>query len=402
MNQCCYQQKKITSEKTEPSIRSLRFHRTPFDCLPRLKTRLGLRFREPLLKVIDTFPVNSFVSRTYRQTLRHLVGPVVWSVKLEVNNGCNLACKMCYVPKGNDVLPLEDIERLLDDIAGIGTRLEILGGEPLLREDLAEIIRYAKEKARLPQVILYTNATLADREWATALRHAGLDAALVTFISCNEKEVHAMGGSWNRTLEGIRNLKAAGIEVYTFTAVHAANIHRVKEIEQFVKENLGAHALFYQYIPQEKDDPLIPDNTQWAQVKHWVLYEKNPPHARFVRNFCTLSGSACSGGNFVYTAKVDGTVTPCPFISDIVLGSIKQESIWEIIRKRFTVEMFHEFQSLPAECGECSYSDICNGGCKAGNKALFGHYDRKDPRCLGPWLERSEDDKASDRLPCFF
>jgi radical SAM protein with 4Fe4S-binding SPASM domain len=100
--------------------------------------------------------------------------------------------------------------------------------------------------------------------------------------------------------------------------------------------------------------------------------------------------------------KVDGTVTPCPFISDIPLGNIKERSIWEIIRARFSVPGFIEFQSLPAECRDCTYADICNGGCKAGNIALFGRYDRKDNRCLGPWKEQIQEEAVSDRLPCFF
>ena len=380
----------------------LHLRRTPLDRFPKTKTRLGLRSREAILKVLDKLPIDSLASRAYRRTLRRLVGPVLWSIKLEVNNTCNLACKMCYVPKGDDALSMKAIRRLLDDIAGVGTRLEILGGEPLLRDDLLEIVRYAKEEARLPQVVLYTNATLADRERAVELRRAGLDAALVTLISCDEAEVHAMGGSWNRTVEGIRNLKAAGVEVYTFTAVHAANIHRAREIARFAQEELGAHALFYQYIPQKKDDPLIPNNEQWAEVKRWVLYGKCPAHARFVRNFCILSGSACSGGNFVFTVKADGTVTPCPFVSDIALGRIQERSIWEIARNRFEVREFLQFLSLPEECLDCSYAELCNGGCKAGNSTLFGRYDRKDVRCLGPWCEPIRKENVSDRLPCFF
>jgi len=300
---------------------------------------------------------------------------------------------------------MPDIKRLLDDIAGVGTRLEILGGEPLLRDDLTEIIRYAKQNAGVPQVVLYTNALGADKKRAEELSTAGLDAALVTLISCDEKEHDAfvgVDGAWQQTLDGIEHLKETGIEVYTFTAIHSANIHRVKEIHAFVKGTLGAHAVFYQYIPQTKDDPLVPDKERWADVKRWILCEMNPDHARFVGSFCTLAGTACSGGYFVFTVKVDGTVTPCPFISDIRLGNIKEQSIWQIMRNRFDVERFIEFQSLPGECRSCTYADICNGGCKAGNTALFGRYDRKDPRCLGPWKGSPQDDVACDRLPCFF
>jgi len=326
-------------------------------------------------------------------------------VKLEVNTACGLSCQMCYREKGDDLLPMSDIKRLLDDIAGVGTRLEILGGEPLLRGDLAEIIRYAKQAADVPQVVLYTNGLGADHHRAKELYNAGLDTALVTLISCDEKEHDAfvgVDGAWQETTVGIKALKEADIRVYTFTAIHSANIHRVKEIHAFVKEELGTHAVFYQYIPQGADDPLIPDKKEWADVKRWILCEMNPEHARFVREFCTLAGTACSGGYFVFTVKVDGTVTPCPFIADIRLGNIKKQSIWQIMRDRFDVERFVEFQSLPAECSGCSYADICNGGCKAGNVALFGRYNRKDHRCLGPWKEPLQEDAVCDRLPCFF
>lgn len=393
-------------ERMPEAPRSLiRLRRTPLDRFPRLKTRLALRLQAPILELIDRLPIDSLRSRAFRQTLRHLVGGVLWSVKLEVNTACGLSCQMCYREKGNEHLPMADIKRMLDDIAGVGTRLEILGGEPLLREDLAEIIRYAKQAANVPQVVLYTNAMGADRNRARELRDAGLDAALVTLISCNEKEHDAfvgVDGAWQQTLDGIEHLKETGIEVYTFTAIHSANIHRVRELYAFVRETLGAHAVFYQYIPQGEDDPLIPDKRQWADVKRWILCEMNPEHARFVKNFCTLAGTACSGGYFVFTVKVDGTVAPCPFISDIPLGNIKEQSIWQIMRDRFNVEQFVEFQSLPSECRGCTYADICNGGCKASNAVLFGRYDRKDPRCLGPWRQPLQEDEICDRLPCFF
>jgi len=383
----------------------IRLRRAPLDRFPRLKTRLALRLKDPILRTIDRLPIDSLRSRAFRQTLRHLVGGVLWSVKLEVNTACSLSCRMCYREKGNDLLPMADIKRLLDDIADVGTRLEILGGEPLLREDLAEIIRYAKQAANVPQVVLYTNALGTDKKRAEQLSAAGLDAALVTLISCDEAEHDTfvgVDGAWQQTLDGIEHLKETGIEVYSFTAIHSANIHRVKEIHAFAKGTLGAHAVFYQYIPQTKDDPLVPDKQQWADVKRWILCEMNPEHARFVRSFCTLAGTACSGGYFVFTVKVDGTVTPCPFISDIPLGNIKEQSIWQIMSDRFNMERFVEFQALPVECAACTYADICNGGCKAGNTALFGRYDCKDPRCLGPWRQPLQEDAVSDRLPCFF
>lgn len=370
-----------------------------------MKTRLGLSQQGAILAAIDRFPITSMRSRVLRNALRRLVGPVLWSVKIEVNNACDLSCRMCYAAKGSDLLPTDDIVRLLDDIAGTGTRVEILGGEPLMRGDIAEIIRYAKEKAHVPQVVLYTNARYAGPSRARKLTQAGLDIAIVNLISSDEEEHDAFvgkKGAWTETIAGIKHLMSVGVTVYTFTAIHSVNIGRVKEIHSFVKGTLGAHALFYQYIPQRIDDLLIPDRKSWAEIKNWILCEANSEHARFVRNFCTLAGTSCSGGDFVFTVKVDGTVSPCPFISDIPLGSIKEDSIWKIIRDRFENDRFLEFRSLPGECQHCTYASVCNGGCKAGNIMLFGHYDHKDNRCVGPWTEPFVEDKFSDRLPSFF
>lgn len=379
--------------------------RTLLDSAPRLKTRLGLRYQQRIFETLDRHPIDSLACGAFPAALRRWVGPVLWSLKLEVNNACELHCPMCYVPKGDDLLPFETITHLLDDIARTGTRLELLGGEPLLRNDLASIITYAKTVAHVPHVVLYTNALSATANRAAQLARAGLDTAIVTLVSSIPEEHDrfvGMEGAWRRTVLGISHLQQAGIRVYTFTAVHAQNVDRVREIRTLVKMRLAAHALFYPYIPQREDDPLALDPHRWAEAKRFILCEANPAHARFFRNFCVLAGTACSGGRFVYTIKVDGTVTPCPFIDDLPLGNIAQRSIWRIISDRFENDAFLSFQSLPETCRTCTYAGVCNGGCKAGNRLLFGRYDHADARCLGPWSGSIEDEAFCDRLPCFF
>jgi radical SAM protein with 4Fe4S-binding SPASM domain len=379
--------------------------RTALDRMPRVKTRWGLRQQRHILDIIDRGAIDSLACRTVPALLRRLVGPVLWSLKLELNNACQLHCPMCYVPKGDTLLPFAMIRRLLDSIAEGGTRLELLGGEPLLRDDLSTIIAYAKSVARVPRVVLYTNGIDATPQRSAELAEAGLDTAIVTLVSDTPEEHDrfvGLDGAWRRTVRGIAHLQQAGVRVYTFTAVHASNVGRVRKIHTLVKRELAAHALFYPYIPQRTSDPLALDPDRWAAAKHYILYDASPAHARFFRNFCVLAGTACSGGRFVYTVKVDGTVTPCPFISDLCLGTLAERSIWDIISDRFQNEAFLAFESLPDTCRGCAYAAICNGGCKAGNRLLFGRYDHADARCLGPWAGPADDEAFYDRLPCFF
>jgi radical SAM protein with 4Fe4S-binding SPASM domain len=242
-------------------------------------------------------------------------------------------------------------------------------------------------------------------EMASNLKKAGLDAILVTLISHRENvhdEFTGIPGSWKKTTAGIRELVKAGIETYSFTTVHRYNHEHCRAIYRFVKQELKAHSLFYQYIPQQKKDPLLISAREWHQIKHWILLEENVAHAGFVRDFYTISGNACSGGNFVLTVKVDGSVQPCPFIHNIPLGNIKKDSIWSIYRKRFNMPELVEFKSTPKECLACAYKSICGGGCKAGNDVYSGTYSCKDLRCLGPFAEVQSKEKVMADLPTFF
>jgi radical SAM protein with 4Fe4S-binding SPASM domain len=371
----------------------------------RQKNRILTRVQFRLLDLFGSLPSQPPVAQLYARSARRVVGAYLHSLKVELNNYCNLSCRMCYVPAGQDELPRDQVNRLFDDISGCGVRVELLGGEPLLLPGIAGIVRAAKRRARSPFVTLYTNGTPAEPALCRDLAAAGLDAAIVSLIS-HDPATHdsftGHRGSHARTVAGIRHIRAAGIPVYTFTAVHALNAGQYREINRFARRDLDAHAIFYQYIPQVEDDPLLVSARAWADARHWALVEENPDHARCVRRFFELTGNACSGGNFVLTVKVDGSVQPCPFISDIPLGNIAETDIWTIYRERFSKPALVEFKSTPDECRPCAYKSVCAGGCRAGNKAVYGSYARRDGRCLGPHRGPYRSAEVTDRVPSFF
>jgi radical SAM protein with 4Fe4S-binding SPASM domain len=373
-------------------------------CL-KTKNRLVTRIQYRILNLFGKLPDGSLASLLFARVSRGLVGGYIYSIKLEINDYCDLDCKGCYVSKGESEIRFETIARLLDDIKSFGIRLEILGGEPLQHPDIVKIVDYAHSHAKCPFITLYTNGIPATEKISRDLKEAGLDAPIVSLIS-NKREVHdeftGKAGSWEKTIRGITNLADVGLKVYTFTPIHTFNFKDVKNIYNFVKNELGVSALFYQYIPQKKNDPLMIDPNTWHSIKHWVLMEKSREHMEFVRKFFMLTGNACSGGNFVLTVKADGSVQPCPFISDLPLGNIYQDNIWSIYKRRFLREHLRSFKAVPEECHNCTYRTVCGGGCKAGNNFLYGRYDRKDYRCLGPYTKDLKKEEVMDCIPTFF
>jgi len=372
---------------------------------PRLKNRLATLLQYRILAAFAFLSRHGGADRWLARCARRLVGGYLYSLKIEINASCTLACPMCYVKPSRSELSLPVLNGLFEQLRGSGTRIEILGGEPLLHPDIVAIVAGAKARARSPFVSLYTNGIAATPDLAGRLRRAGLDAALVTLIS-HDEETHdrfvGRPGSWRKTVAGIRALHAAGIATYTFTAVHGVNARHHRDIHDFARNELGVRPIFFHYVPRRADDPLAIDRGVWRRIKYWVLFEKNREHADFVRHFFMLTGNACSGGNFVLTIKADGTVQPCPFIDDLPLGHIARQSIWTIHRRRFRQPGLREFKSVPPACRECTYASVCAGSCRAGNRKTFGSYATPDARCLGPYRERLDRVAVCDRVPTFF
>lgn len=322
----------------------------------------------------------------------------LFCIKLDVNNRCNLKCKFCFVKKGSEELDLTHIFRLIDSLT-IG-KIEIMGGEPLLRENILYIIRYIKKNGL--ECSLFTNATLISKRMASDLKNAGLDSVVVT-LSSDSESVHdnltRVQGSWKKTVEGIKNLVDVGIKTSTRTVIMSKNINRLKEIDAFSKK-IGATPLFFRYIPRSKKDPLaVRDNKRLEKVRKWVLYEKSPAHGKFIGNMLALIGRGCGGGYNLLSVKSNGDVTPCPFMEDIILGNIKNKNIRDIFKTRFRNKEFREFFYPAKDCTACSLVNMCNSGCKAANKILFGDYNKKDCQCLGPWKSKPPFEKICEYIP---
>ncbi len=373
------------------------------DIFPRAKSRVVARAQAPILEAFGRLPAGSAASRGFARAARRVVGGFLYSLKVEVNDRCTMNCRICYIRKGQTELSLDTVRGLCRSIRSHGVRIEILGGEPLLHPALPEIIRAAKLEARSPYITLYTNGTLATESLSTRMKDAGLDGIIVSLMS-HRPEVHdsitGTPGSWEATVAGLRRLRAAGLKVFTFTPIMAPNVADVPAIYDFVRQGLGASALFYQYIPRSRDDGLNIGREEWRKAKHWVM-GRDEEHWDFVRRFDMLTGNSCSGGNFVLTVKANGSVQPCPFVDDVPLGSVHEDDIWTIYRRRFSDRRWLEFKTLPAECGACSHRSVCGGGCRAAAR-WQGGYGCRDPKCLGPHAAPITESGVLDCIPTFF
>ena len=105
---------------------------------------------------------------------------------LEVTKRCNLHCTYCFADGGSAEKdpPLQEMKEAVRDIVSQcgSPLLQLSGGEPTLRDDLPELIRFAKE-AGCSYVQLNTNGIrlAEDPAFAKALAEAGLDIVFLQF-----------------------------------------------------------------------------------------------------------------------------------------------------------------------------------------------------------------------------
>jgi MoaA/NifB/PqqE/SkfB family radical SAM enzyme len=133
-------------------------------------------------------------------------------VKIKLTWRCNLRCQMCnyWRQERQNSLSPELLRATIDELAEMGCgKIHLSGGEPLLREDLFELIEYMVAKGM--RVNLTTNGTLLTREKAEELADSGVKSISVS-IDSPEARIHdriRAKGAWKRTMKGLRNLRRA-------------------------------------------------------------------------------------------------------------------------------------------------------------------------------------------------
>ncbi|MDO5672397.1 MAG: GTP 3',8-cyclase MoaA [Actinomycetaceae bacterium] len=164
--------------------------------------------------------------------LRDSFGRVARDLRMSLTDRCNLRCTYCMPAEGLEWLPGEDIlsdsevKRLIDIGVGLlGIReIRFTGGEPLLRQSLAELLAHAHalrtDEDKPPRLSLTTNALGLDKK-AGALVEAGLERVNISLDSLDPQTYARISGRdrLGDVLRGIDAAIAAGLHPIKVNAV---------------------------------------------------------------------------------------------------------------------------------------------------------------------------------------
>ena len=329
-------------------------------------------------------------------------------VHWDITSRCNLKCIHCRneldTIGSNKELDTQEGFNLIDHLADNFNLkwLSFDGGEPLLREDLTELIK--KAKSRNLFVYLLTNGTLLTEDRVKKLKEVGLDSIQISLDGLENNHDWIRGkGSYKRALEGIRNAKKYDIRVTVRITVNNINIRDATELLKIVKE-LGCPAYgIRRVIPcgnAIKNIHLMePDKKEYIDtIQQTILIGGNDihiqigadpvliPKTHMLEELKKEYGSdqviaGCGAGITMCHISDGGDVFPCSTLP-ITAGNIRNKNLTEIWENSEVFLKLRKGRSiLKGKCGNCNYKYIC-GGCRASayyyKKDMLG----EDPYCL--------------------
>lgn len=189
-------------------------------------------------------------------------------VLLEVTRRCNLRCRFCFADGGSrDADPSKEQlqEAIRDIVRQCGTPLlQLSGGEPTLRDDLPELVRYARE-AGCSYVQVNTNGIrlAQEPEYAKKLKDAGLDIVFLQFDGTRDTVYEALRGgplleTKCRAIDVCGDL-GLGVTLVP-TVVPGINDHLLGELIRFARDRVPAvRGIHFQPVSYFGRYPTCPD-----------------------------------------------------------------------------------------------------------------------------------------------
>ena len=331
-----------------------------------------------------------------------------------ITDACNLECKNCFVdaeyhPPGStepihDQLNTKDVCDIIDNIHEAGTEIVMFaGGEPTLREDLVDIVRYTATRMG---VAMNTNGYICDEKFCSKLARAGLAQVKVSVDGMEKNHDWNRGeGSFQRAIAAIKNFKRVGVpKVMLIMTLTSVNYDELEEMVEFTMD-MGVDFTMVEFLPlgrasERKEWTLTKDQLERAQrclvdAQHrygWqriafenryivaedehckaVCVDPNMP-ANFY-DFCV----GCISGLYSYCINASGKVVAGDIMT-LEVGDLRRERLKDIWKSSELFRILRDRENLKGHCGKCQYKYVC-GGCRRRAYAYTGDIMAADPGC---------------------
>jgi len=317
-----------------------------------------------------------------------------------VSADCNLACEYCFYLEKSKLydevrhhrMSVDVLERLVasymqteQPVYSFGWQ----GGEPTIMgvsffERVVELQQRYGQPGSVVANGLQTNATLIDESLAS------LFSKYRFLLGCSldgPAEIHDLyrrnrgdKPSYSSVINGIQELRNAGVQYNILVLVSQANIKSAREIYRYL---VGNGHFFHQYIPCVEFDeegalqPFAVTGEEWGRFLCELFDEWYQTDIRRVsiRHFDAVLAKIVDGKETVCTigqnccqylvVEYNGDVYPCDFFveSDKLLGNIMTHSWEDLLNSSQYFDFGAQKRLWNSQCDGCECLDLCNGDC---------------------------------------
>ena len=314
----------------------------------------------------------------------HLSGKTTpTNAMFSVTDRCNARCKYCSVPlRAKPELSTTEIFRLLDEFVELGgSRIALWGGEPLVREDIGEIIDYCRRKKLLTS--LDTNGYLVPKKMDEI---SNLDVLVISFDG--EQEVHDANreeGSYEKAIKAFEATRGR-MNVWTITVLSKNNLDSI----DYVLEKAGQYSfsttwqlLHHQTLGSEESREMFPPADEYRKAIELLMERKrggapivnSMEYFKYIHDWpdyrkSYLKGKrknlSCYAARLYCNIDTDGKVYPC----SVLVGLVPAKNALETGLK----EAFDYVQDIPCQS--------CTAGCYVEYNYLYSLH----PRVIMNWF----------------
>lgn len=273
---------------------------------------------------------------------------------------CNFRCKTCFYADTMDNSTVDEGKELnIDEIRKISLsigrfdQLLISGGEPFLRDDLAEICEIFYHQNKISRIHLPTNGFYTEKIYSSTLKildrcpkiHLSIGLPLDGLQETHDK-IKGVKGSFEKVIETTKRLSTLkkgfnNLNIYIITVVNKTNLNEILSLAEFVKNNLpvnGHGPSPMRGSPYEKT-LLPPSYEEWNELSkklmeyhsYWNKKSTNNKYKGFIANNAVrylykmytnvLKGKKlpfrCQAGKVIGVLESNGDVKLCE-LTDVI------------------------------------------------------------------------------------
>jgi pyrroloquinoline quinone biosynthesis protein E len=327
-------------------------------------------------------------------------GKPMWLV-LELTYRCPLKCVWCNNPLDFDQyagkeLSTEEWKRILREGRELGAlQLGFSGGEPMLRDDIEELVEEAERLGYYTNLI--TSGVGLTPERLKKLKEVGLKQIQLSLQSAERALTDRLVGAraHDLKLEVAKRIKAEGFPMVLNVPVFRQNIDQVEEILALAEE-IGvdylefANIQYYNWALLNRDE-LLPTREQLERAEAAVARARERLGGRMtiyfvIPDYFETRPKACMNGwgTIHLTIAPDGAALPCQevrVIEGLEFPTVREHSLQWLWEESPLFQKFRGDSWMPEPCRSCGEKEQDFGGCRCQAFLLTGDAANTDPAC---------------------